>query len=66
MNLLEIPHFVRGKDINNCIKKLLAVMHRSNLWLDGLVSNDFELIEKIIGHPTYGEKPVQYLDDKTN
>jgi hypothetical protein len=24
MNLLEIPHFGRGKDVNACVKKLLA------------------------------------------
>jgi hypothetical protein len=65
MNLLEIPHFGRGKDVNNCVKQLLAVMHGGILWLDRPVSIDVELIAKITGLPTDGEKPAQYLDDKT-
>jgi len=28
MNLLEISHFGRGKDVNNYIKKLLEIIHR--------------------------------------
>jgi hypothetical protein len=27
LNLLEIPHFGRGKEVNNCIKQLIAVLH---------------------------------------
>jgi len=65
MNLLEISHFGRGKDINNHIKKLLAVMHKGILWLDTQVSINFDLIKKITDLPTNGEKPVQYLDEKT-
>jgi len=64
MNLLEIPHFGRGKDVNNCVKQLLAMMHRGILWLDRPVSIYLNLIAKIRGLPTYGEKFAQYLDDK--
>jgi len=64
MNLLEIPHFGKGKDVNKCVKKLLVVMHGGILWLNRPVSIDIELIAKITGLPTDGEKPVQYMDDK--
>jgi len=56
MNLLEIPHFGRGKDINNCVKQLLAVMHGGIMWLDTQVSIDANLIATIIGLPTDGKK----------
>jgi hypothetical protein len=59
------PHFGRGKEVNNCIKKLLEVMHGGILWLDTQVSIDVDLIAKITGLPTNGEQPTQYLDDKT-
>jgi hypothetical protein len=42
LNLLEIPHFRRGKDVNNYIKKLLEVLHGGFLWLDEPVSIDVE------------------------
>jgi hypothetical protein len=65
MKLLEIPHFGRGKDVNNCIKQLVVVMHRGILWLDTKFSIDFNLIKKITGLPTNGEPSAQYLDEKT-
>jgi hypothetical protein len=37
MNLLEIPHFGRGKDVDNCVKKLLEFVHGGILWMDILV-----------------------------
>jgi hypothetical protein len=58
MNLLEIPHFGRGKEVHKCIKKLLAVIHGGILLLGMQVSIDVNLITKIIGLPTYGEKPM--------
>jgi hypothetical protein len=65
LNLLEIPHFDRGKDVNNCFKQLLVVLHGGFLWLDEPVSIDVEIISFIIGLPSNGENPAQYLDDKT-
>jgi uncharacterized membrane protein len=64
LNLLDITHFRLGKDLKNCIKKLLAVLHGGILWLDELVSIDIELIAFTTGLPLDGEKPTQYLDDK--
>jgi hypothetical protein len=65
MNLLEIPHFGRGKDVNACVKQLLALVHGGILWMDRPVSIDVDLIAEITGFPTDGENPEQYLDDKT-
>jgi hypothetical protein len=64
MNLLEIPNFGRGMEVNNYIKKLITIMHRGILWLDTHVSIDVDLIAKIIGLPTNREQPMQYLDEK--
>jgi len=63
--LLEIPHFRWGKYVNNCVKKLLAVLHGGFLWLEEPVSIDVELISFITGLPSNCENLVQYWDDKT-
>jgi hypothetical protein len=65
MNLPQISHFGCIKDVNNCIKKLLELVHGGSLWLDRLALIVFDLITKITGLPTDGEKPKKYLDDKT-
>jgi hypothetical protein len=54
MNLLEIPHFGRGKDVNACVKQLLTLVHGGILWMDRHVSIDVELIIEIIGLPIDG------------
>jgi hypothetical protein len=65
MNLLEIPHFWRGKDVNACVKQLLVLVDGGILWMNRTISIDVDLIAQIIGLPTDGEKPDHYLDDKT-
>jgi hypothetical protein len=65
LNLVEIPHFGRGKEVNNCIKKLMEVLHGGFLWMEEPVSIDVELIAFITGLPSMGESLTQYLDDKT-
>jgi hypothetical protein len=65
MNMIEIPHFGRGKDINNYVKQLLSVMHIEILWMDTQGSICVDLISQITSLPTTREKPVQYLDDTT-
>jgi hypothetical protein len=65
MNLLEIPHFGHGKDVNKCVKQLLALVHGGILWMDMPISIDVDLIAAITGLPTNGEKPEKFLDDKT-
>jgi hypothetical protein len=62
---LDIPHFGRGRDVNNCVKQLMEVTHGGYLWVEEPVSIDVELIVYITGLPSRGESPVQFLDDKT-
>jgi len=33
LNLVEILHFGRGKEVNNYVKKLMALLHGGLLWL---------------------------------
>jgi hypothetical protein len=65
LNLLDIPHFGRGRDVKNCIKKMMEVTHGGYIWVEDLVSIYVELISYIKGLPSRGENPAQYLDDKT-
>jgi hypothetical protein len=58
LNLVEIPHFGRGKEVNNCVKKLMAVLHGGFLWLEEPVSIDVELISFITGLSSMGESPT--------
>jgi hypothetical protein len=65
MNLLDIPHFKCGKKISFCVKQLLARIHGGITWMDRLVPIDFDLIDKIIGLPTSGAQPEEYLENKS-
>jgi hypothetical protein len=65
INLLDISHFGRGHDVNKCFKKLMEVIHGGYLWVEEPISIDVEIISFIIGLPSRGENPMQYLDDKT-
>jgi hypothetical protein len=51
LSLLEIPHFGRGHDVNNCVKKLREDTHRGYLWVEYPISIDVELIAYITGLP---------------
>jgi hypothetical protein len=65
LGLLDIPHFGRGQDANNCVKKMLVVTHGGYLWLEQTVSVDVEITAYITGLPTWGETPAQFFDDNT-
>ena len=43
----------------------MAVTHCGDIWLDKFISIDVELIAHIIGFPSWGMDPTQFLDDKT-
>jgi hypothetical protein len=40
LNLLDIQHFGRGRDVNNCVKQLMEVTHGGYLWVEEPVSID--------------------------
>jgi hypothetical protein len=65
LNLLEILHFGRGKDVNNCFKRLLALVHGGVLWMDRPFSINVDLIVAIKNMPIDLEKQEQYMDEKT-
>jgi hypothetical protein len=48
-----------------CIKKLLAVMHGGDVWLDKLIPITVELIMPITGLPTWGMDHALILDEKS-
>jgi hypothetical protein len=60
-----MPHFGRGQYAMTYIKKLLAVTHGGNIWLDKLVPITVELIMQITGLTTGGMDPTLVLDNKS-
>jgi len=64
MNLLEITHFGRGKDVNSYVKQLLERALGGFLCMERHVPIDVDLIAKIIGLLVDRVKPDQYLGDK--
>jgi hypothetical protein len=65
LNLLDIPHFGRGRDVNNNIKQLMTITHGGYLWVEEPISTDVELVAFITGFPSRGESLVQLLNEKT-
>jgi hypothetical protein len=65
LNLLEIPHFGRSKEINICVKLLLSFLHKGFLWLDKVVFIDTQLIAHITRLPLVGEYILPLFTDKT-
>jgi hypothetical protein len=65
LNLVDIPHFGKVKEVNNCIKQLMVVFHGSFLWMVEPISIDVELIVFITVLSSMGESPMKYLDEKT-
>jgi hypothetical protein len=51
--------------VTTCVKKLLAVTHGGDIWLEKPVLITIDLISQIIGLPTWGMDPVFILDDKS-
>jgi hypothetical protein len=59
LGMLDISHFGRDRDITNCIKQLMVVIHEGYLWVEEPVSIDVELITYITGLPPRGETLAQ-------
>jgi hypothetical protein len=64
MNLLDISHFARSKNLGLCIKQFLSQVHGNILCMDRLVQLDVALITKITGLPTVGACLEEYLENK--
>ena len=48
-----------------CVKQLLAVIHRGDIWLDRPIPINVVLIVQITGLPSQGMDPTLILDDKS-
>jgi hypothetical protein len=64
MNLLDITHFGRSKNVGLCVKQLLDKVHGGIMWMDRMVPIDVALIAKITRFPTIGAQPNEYLENK--
>jgi hypothetical protein len=53
MNLLDIMHLGRGKNVELCMKQLVTRVHRGILWMDMSVQIDVEMISNITRLPTF-------------
>jgi hypothetical protein len=51
--------------VTTCVKQLLTVTHKGDIWLDKPVPITVELISQIIGLPSWGMDPALILDDKS-
>jgi hypothetical protein len=52
MNLLEITHFGRGKDVNAFVKQLFSLVYGGVIWMERQTSIDLYLIAEITGFQT--------------
>jgi hypothetical protein len=54
----------QGKEINNCVKELMVVLHGGFLWMEEIVSIDMKSITFMTSLSSLGKSPMQYLDEK--
>ena len=64
LNLLQIPHFRRSKEINVVVKVLLSCVHGGHLWLDRRVNITIDLIHQITGLSKTGADPTTHFVGK--
>jgi hypothetical protein len=65
LNIMKIPHFGKHKEVNACVKLLLASYHREYLWLECHIVVDMTLINRITGISMQGPDPHEYYPRKT-
>jgi hypothetical protein len=49
LNVMKISHFGRHQEVNACVKLFLESYHGGYLWLDGCITIDLTLINRITG-----------------
>ena len=57
LNLLEIPHFGCGTEVNAVVRVLLSCIHGGYLWLSSRVDLNVDLIHRITGLSKHGNDP---------
>ena len=65
LNLLEIPHFGRGVEVNSVVRMLLSCIHGGYLWLSNRVDIGVDLIHPITGLSKTGNEPQINIDGKS-
>ena len=63
LKMLNVPHFSRSTQVTVVVKKLLALLHDGNLWIENQkIAINGELIHKITGLPKEGHDPgIEFL-----
>ena len=64
-NLLEIPHFGRGPEVNAIVRMLLSCVHGGYLWLGSPIDVFVDLIHRITGLSKTGNDPQINIDGNT-
>jgi len=66
LNVMNIPHFGRHKEVNDCVKILLSCYHGGYLWLDRCITVDSMLIHLITILRMQRLDPQQFYPVKTS
>jgi hypothetical protein len=66
LNVMNILHFGRHQEVNNCIKLLFPCYHGGYMWLESRITVDSTLIHLIIGMSMQGPDPRQFYPGKTS
>ena len=65
LNLLRIPHFGCGVEVNGMVRIVLSCVHGGYLWLGHKVDLNIDLIHHIIGLSKTGQVPKTNITGKT-
>ena len=65
LNLLRLPHFGRGAEVNAVVRILLSCVHGGYLWLGNKVDLNIDLIHRITGLSKMGKHPDIQTTGKT-
>ena len=64
-NLLRIPYFGRGAEVNAVVRVLLSCVHGGYLWLGNRVDLNVYLIHRITGLSKIGKDPQTHISRKS-
>ena len=65
LNLLKIPHFGRGAEVNAMVRVLLSCVHGGYLWLHNRVDLNVDLIYRITSLSKSGKDPQTHISGKS-
>ena len=65
LNLLRLPHFGRGAEVNAVVRVLLSCVHGGYLWLGNRINLNVDLIHRITGLSKTGKDPQTHISSKS-